>query len=85
MAIINNMSSNYEIVSSVLNKAVKYNITPEDVADLVNNIINSIEWDNDPCNSKYVIICANYLIKDDIVDKQSYIDWVNKYSHDETH
>lgn len=78
------MSSNYEIVGSVLNKAVKYNITPEDVADLVNNIINSIEWDNDcPCDSEYVIRCANSLIEDDIVDKQSYIDWVNKYSHDE--
>jgi hypothetical protein len=70
----------YDITRSVLKKAVKYSMTPDDAAELVNYIFSHLEWDNDcPCDNETMISCATSLINDNASDKQAIIDWVNKY------
>ena len=71
-----------DITRSVLEKAVKYSMTPHDVAELVNNITNNLEWDNDcPFTIDDVIKYVNHEInsKYSSVNKQAYADWLNKY------
>ncbi len=77
------MSMSGCIVRSVLEKAVKYSITPDDVAGLVNNIFNNLEWDNDcPYTSEDVINEVDHEIKNKYssVNKQAYIDYLNKFN-----
>jgi len=76
------MSMSGDITRSVLEKAVKYSITPEDTAELINNIFNNLEWDNDcPHTPDDVInICKHEInSKYSSVNKQAYADWLNKY------
>ena len=76
------MSMSGDIARSVLEKAVKYSITPEDTAELINNIFNNLEWDNDcPYTKEDVIIQADHEInsKYSSVNKQAYADYLKKY------
>ena len=57
---------NYDIAVTVLDKAVKYNMPPSDIAELINNIFNNLEWDND---------CA-YTIEDVIVTTFKFVTWI---------
>ncbi len=71
-----------DVFRSVLEKAVKYSMTPDDVAELYNNIVNNLQWDNDcPLTVDDVIKYVNHEInnKYSSFDKQAIIDWVNKY------
>jgi hypothetical protein len=55
-------------------------MTPDDAAELVNYIFSHLEWDNDcPCDNETMISCATSLINDNASDKQTIIDWVEKY------
>jgi hypothetical protein len=58
------MSARCDIARSVLDKAVRYYMPPSDIAELINNIFNNLEWDND---------CA-YTIEDVIVVAKSIVD-----------
>lgn len=76
------MSMSGSIVLSVLDKAVKYSMTPDDVAELYNNIVDILEWDNDCTYTREDAINAvDYLINDKYssIDKQAGADWLNKY------
>ena len=76
------MSMSGDIARSVLEKAVKYSITPEDTAELINKIFNNLEWDNDcPYTREDAINAVDYLINDKYrsIDKQAGADWLNKY------
>jgi len=76
------MSMPGDVFRSVLEKAVKYSMTPDDVAELYNNIVNNVQWDNDcPLTVDDVITYVNHEInnKYSSFDKQAIIDWVNKY------
>ena len=76
------MSMSGSIVLSVLKKAVKYSMSPEDVAELYNHIADNLEWSNDcPCTVNNVIAYVDSEINDKYssVDKQAYTNWLNKY------
>ena len=76
------MSMSGDIARSVLQKAVKYSITPEDTAELINNIFNNLSWDNDcPFTVGDVIMYVNHEInsKYSSVNKQAYADYLKKY------
>ena len=76
------MSMGGDIVRSVLDKAVKYDMTPSDTASLINDIFDNLEWDND-CRytiedlMKCVKFRADY--KYSLCDKDAYNKWINKY------
>lgn len=71
-----------DIVRSILDKAVKYDMTPSDTASLINNIFDNLEWDPD---NRYtiedVIKSAKFSATDkySLCDKDAYNKWINKY------
>jgi hypothetical protein len=68
---------NYDIAKSVLDKAVRYYIPPSDIAELMNNIFNNLEWDNDcPYTIEDVIAVAKSVVN----DKHLYDDYKAPYS-----
>ena len=76
------MSMNGDIVRSVLNKAVKYDMTPSDTASLINDIFDNLQWDSD---NHYtiddVLKSAKFSATDkySLCDKDAYNKWINKY------
>ena len=73
------MSMNYDIAVTVLDKAVKYNMPPSDIAELINNIFNNLEWDNDCAYTiEDVIAVAKSIVNDNLFngDKEPYNKWL---------
>lgn len=73
------MSMNYSIVVTVLDKAIKYYMPPSDIAELINNIFNNLEWDNDCAYTiEDVIECAKFSVNDKYssCDKDAYNKWL---------
>ena len=73
------MSARYNIARSVLDTAVRYYMPPSDVAKLINNIFNSLEWDNDyPYTIEDVIVVAKSIVNDKCYsdDKTPYNKWL---------
>ena len=59
------MSARYDVAATVLDTAVRYYMTPSDIAELINNIFNSLEWDNDcPYTIEDVIVTAKSIVND---------------------
>jgi len=78
------MSARYDIASTVLDTAVKYYMPPSEIAELINNIFNSLEWDNDcPYTIEDVVVTAKSIVKDKYSsrDKKAYSKWLEL--HDE--
>ncbi len=73
------MSARYDIARSVLDKAVKYYMPPSDIAELINNIFNDLDWDND-CSytTEDVIVVAKSIVNDKYSsrDKKAYSKWL---------
>ena len=73
---------NGDIVRSVLDKAVKYDMPPSDTASLINDIFDNLQWDPD---NRYtiedLIECAKFCATDkySLCDKDAYNKWINKY------
>ena len=71
-----------DIVRSVLNKAVKYDMPPSDTASLINDIFDNLNWDPD---NRYTIDDVlksakfNATDKYSLCDKDVYNKWINKY------
>jgi hypothetical protein len=76
------MSMTGDIVRSILDKAVKYDMPPSDTASFINDIFQTLQWDS----------CCNYTIEDviksakfsatdkySLCDKDAYNKWINKY------
>ena len=75
------MSARGQIVRSVLDKAVKFNIPVLSSVELINDIFDSLDWDSDNhYTNKDVIEYAEFIINDKYssVDKESYINWVDQ-------
>lgn len=76
------MSMGGDIVRSVLDKAVKYNMPPSDTASLINDIFDNLNWDPD---NRYtiddVLKSAKFSATDkySLCDKDAYNKWINKY------
>jgi hypothetical protein len=73
------MSARYDIASTVLDTAVRYYMPPSDIAKLINNIFNSLEWDNDcPYTIENVIVVAKSIVNDEHFngDKNAYNKWL---------
>ena len=76
------MSMRGDIVRSVLDKAVKYYMPPSDIAELINNIFNNLEWDNDCAyTTEDVINVAKSIVNDNLFngDKEPYNKWLELY------
>ena len=76
------MSMGGDIVRSVLDKAVKYDMTPSDTASLINDIFDNLEWDNDyRYTIEDLIECAKFCATDkySLCDKDAYNKWISKY------
>ena len=73
---------NGDIVRSVLDKAIKYDMPPSDTASLINDIFDNLQWDPD---NRYtvedVIKSAKFSATDkySLCDKDAYNTWINKY------
>lgn len=77
------MSMRGDIVRSVLDKAVKYYMPPSDIAELINNIFNNLEWDNDCAYTiEDVIECVKFYATDKYssCDKDAYNKWLELHS-----
>ena len=71
-----------DIVRSVLDKAVRYYMPPSDIAELINNIFNNLEWDNDCAyTTEDVINVAKSIVNDNLFngDKEPYNKWLELY------
>ena len=76
------MSMNYDIAVTVLDKAVKYYMPPSDIAELINNIFDNLEWDNDCAyTTEDVINVAKSIVNDNLFngDKEPYNKWLELY------
>jgi hypothetical protein len=73
------MSARYDIARTVLDKAVRYYMPPSDIAELINNIFNTLDWDNYcPYTIENVIVIAKSIVIDDLFDgdKEPYNKWL---------
>ena len=73
------MSMRGDIVRSVLDKAVRYYMPPSDIAELINNIFENLEWDNDCAYTiEDVINVAKSIVNDNLFngDKDAYNKWL---------
>jgi hypothetical protein len=73
------MSARYDIASTVLDTAVRYYMPPSDIAELINNIFNSLDWDNCyPYTIEHVIGIAKSIVNDKCSsrDKKAYSKWL---------
>ena len=76
------MSMRGDIVRSILDKAVKYDMPPSDTASLINDIFDNLNWDPD---NRYtiddVLKSAKFSATDkySLCDKDAYNKWINKY------
>ncbi len=59
------MSARYDVAATVLDTAVRYYMPPSDIAELINNIFNDLDWDNDyPYTIEDVIVTAKSIVND---------------------
>lgn len=75
------MSARGQIVRSVLDKAVKFNMPVQSTVELINDIFDSLDWDSDNhYTNKAVIEYAKFIVNDkySTADKELYKNWVNK-------
>jgi hypothetical protein len=78
------MSARYNIARSVLDTAVRYYMPPSDVAKLINNIFNDLDWDNCypnpyPYAIEDVIVVAKSVVNDKYYSddkKKPYSKWL---------
>lgn len=73
------MSARGQIVGSVLDKAVKFNMPVQSTVELINDIFDSLDWDSDNhYNKKAVIEYAKFVSNDKYssADKELYKNWV---------
>jgi len=73
------MSARYDIASTVLDTAVRYYMPPSDIAELINNIFNNLDWDNRyPYTIEHVIGIAKSIVNDKCSsrDKKAYSKWL---------
>jgi len=73
------MSARCDIARSVLDKAVRYYMPSSDIAELINNIFNNLEWDNDCAYTiEDVIVIAKSIVDDKYYsnDKKPYSKWL---------
>ena len=72
------MSMSYDIVRSVLDKAVRYYMPPSDIAELINNIFENLEYDKEPYTTEDVINVAKSIVNDNLFngDKEPYNKWL---------
>ena len=76
------MSMCGDIVRSVLDKAVKYDMPPSDTASLINDIFDNLEWSDDlNITTQDLIECVKSYATDKYssCDKDAYNKWINKY------
>ena len=76
------MSMRGDIVRSILDKAVKYDMPPSDTVSLINDIFDNLEWDNDyRYTVEDVIKSAKFSATDkySLCDKDAYNKWISKY------
>ena len=76
------MSMGGDIVRSVLDKAVKYDMTASDTVSLINDIFDNLEWDSDYRYSiEDLMKCAKFSATDkySLYDKDAYNKWINKH------
>jgi hypothetical protein len=77
------MSARYDVAATVLDTAVRYYLPPSEIAELINNIFNSLEWDNDcPYTIEDVIVTAKSIVNDKYSsrDKKAYSKWLELHS-----
>ena len=70
---------NYDIAVTVLDKAVKYNMPPSDIAELINNIFANLEWSEDlDITIQDLIECVKFYATDKYssCDKDAYNKWL---------
>lgn len=75
------MSARGQIVRSVLDKAVIFNMPVLSTVELINDIFDSLDWDSENhYSNKDVIEYAEFIINDKYssADKELYKNWVNK-------
>lgn len=73
------MSARGQIVRSVLDKAVIFNMPVLSTVELINDIFDSLDWDSDNhYSNKDVIEYAEFIINDKYssVNKELYKNWV---------
>ena len=73
------MSARGQIVRSVLDKAVKFNMPVQSTVELINDIFDSLDWDSDNhYTNKDVIEYAEFIINDkySTADNELYKNWV---------
>lgn len=73
------MSARGQIVRSVLDKAVKFNMPVQSTVELINDIFDSLDWDSENhYNKKAVIEYAKFVSNDknSSADKELYKNWV---------
>lgn len=73
------MSARCDIAKSVLNMAVRYYLPPSEIAELINNIFNDLDWDNRyPYTIEDVIVTAKSIVNDKYSssDKKAYSKWL---------
>jgi hypothetical protein len=78
------MSARYDLAATVLDTAVRYYLPPSEIAELINNIFNSLdyyslEWDNCyPYTIEDVIVTAKSIVNDKYSsrDKKAYSKWL---------
>ena len=71
-----------DIVRSVLDKAIKYDMTPSDTVSLINDIFDNLQWDPDyRYTTEDVLNSAKFSATDkySLCDKDAYNKWINKY------
>ena len=73
------MSARYDVAATVLDTAVRYYLPPSEIAELINNIFNSLDWDNRyPYTIEHVIGIAKSIVNDKYSsrDKKAYSKWL---------
>jgi len=73
------MSARCDIAKSVLDTAVRYYLPPSEIAELINNIFNNLDWDNRyPYTIEDVIVAAKSIVNDKYSssNKKAYNKWL---------
>ena len=78
------MSIRSDIASSVLERAVKFDMPPFETAQFIQEILNNVELDTDnPYTIRNLIDLANFQFRYyKCIDRDAYNRWINKYQFD---
>lgn len=69
-----------DIARSVLDKAVKHDVSATHAAESINELFDILEWSNDcPYTAEELIDLAKFQVCGNSVDKDAYNNWINKY------